>query len=63
MLVARADGATGVSTPPTLAVTVSDPDNNPLTVDFHGRRVSGTARDFTIVALPDTQHYVDSSYC
>ena len=44
-----------------LTVTVSDPDNDPLAVTFHGRRASGTAQDFTIVALPDTQHYVDSA--
>ena len=61
MLIAPADGATNVSTSPTLAVTVSDPDGDPLSVTFHGRRATGTPGDFTIVALPDTQHYVDSA--
>ena len=32
-----ADGATGVSTSPTLSVEVSDPDSNPMTVTFFGR--------------------------
>ena len=42
-------------------MTVADPDSDPLAVTFYGRRASGTAQDFTIVALPDTQHYVDSA--
>ena len=49
------DGGTGVSTSPTLDVTVSDPDSNPLTVTYYGRPVTGS--DFSIVVLPDTQNY------
>jgi hypothetical protein len=53
-----ANGATGVSTSPTLNVSVSDPDANNLTVTFYGRAAPGTPRpDFTLVALPDTQMY------
>ena len=32
-----ANGATGISTSPTLSVGVSDPDTNPMTVTFFGR--------------------------
>lgn len=35
-------GATDVSTSPTLAVTVSDPDSSSLTVSFYGRKAGGT---------------------
>jgi fibronectin type 3 domain-containing protein len=58
-----ADGATGVSTSPTLDVNVSDPDSDDLTVTFYGRPASTNpppGPDFTIVALPDTQYYTSS---
>jgi hypothetical protein len=59
---APSNGATGVSTSPTLNVGVTDGDGDPLTVTFLGRPVqAGTAPDFTIVAIPDTQHYVDDA--
>jgi hypothetical protein len=43
-------------------VTVSDPDANNLTVTFYGRRasVANPAENFTIIAMPDTQHYTDN---
>lgn len=56
-VIAPADGATGVSTEATLDVLVSDPDGDPLTVTFRGRRIDPPPADFTIVALPDTQFY------
>ena len=56
-LTAPPDGATGVALAPTLEVGVSDPDGDTLTVSFYGRRPAGP--DFAIVALPDTQNYVD----
>ncbi|MGZ4314754.1 MAG: fibronectin type III domain-containing protein [Gaiellaceae bacterium] len=56
-LVAPTDGATGVSTAPTLSVGATDSDGDPLHVTFYGRAASGTTQDFTIVALPDTQYY------
>lgn len=55
-MVAPEDGETGVSTSPTLEVTVSDPDSDPLDVTFYGR--GGSGEEFTIIALPDTQKYV-----
>ena len=49
-------------TSPTLDVAVADPDGEPLTVTFYGRAVpAGAAPDFTLVALPDTQHYSDDA--
>jgi VCBS repeat-containing protein len=60
--VAPADGATGVSANPTLQVEVSDPNGGQLTTSFYGRTAGpGAAEDFTIVVLPDTQHYVDNA--
>ncbi len=57
-LVAPTDNATGISTSPTLDVTVSDPDTDPMDVTFYGRSLNGPpGPDFTIVAIPDTQHY------
>ncbi|HEU4334651.1 MAG TPA: LamG-like jellyroll fold domain-containing protein, partial [Candidatus Eisenbacteria bacterium] len=57
-LVAPPDGATNVATSPILSVTASDPDGQPLTIEFLGRE-AGTAAgsDFTIVMIPDTQYY------
>ena len=55
------DGAFGVATDANLSVQVSDPENANLTTTFYGRELAaGAAPDFTIVALPDTQHYVDN---
>jgi hypothetical protein len=55
------NGASGVSTSPTLTVNVSDPDLDPLDVTFYGRPVAGGAgEDFTIIVLPDTQNYSTS---
>jgi concanavalin A-like lectin/glucanase superfamily protein/slime mold repeat-containing protein len=56
-----ANGATGVSTNPTLCVDVDDPDNEPLTVTFRGRPAGQAApEDFTIIAMPDTQFYAQT---
>ena len=54
-----ANGTTDVSIPPTLQVTVSDPDLDAMAVTFYGREVGATSsgEDFTIIALPDTQEY------
>ena len=54
-----ADGATGVSTFPTLTVNVSDPNSSKLTVNFYGKAIPSVTPgpNFTIVALPDTQYY------
>ena len=54
-----ADGATGVSTSPTLSVNVSDPSSSNLTVNFYGKLVPATptGSSFSIIVLPDTQYY------
>jgi hypothetical protein len=49
--------AEDVPTEATLRAGVSDPDGDPLTVTFHGRKAAASAPDFTIVVLPDTQFY------
>ena len=56
-----ADDATGVATPPTLEVTVSD-DNagDTLDVNFYGRAAGETAAaDFTLIQIPDTQNQLN----
>ena len=61
VLVAPLDGATNVSTPPELSVTVTDPEADTMDVTFYGRPAGETAgEDFTIIALPDTQFYSQS---
>ena len=61
-LVSPGDGGTGLSTSPTLDVTVTDPDANDMSVTFYGRPVTAAAApDFTIVTLPDTQNYTTST--
>jgi hypothetical protein len=55
-LVSPADGATGVATQPTLSVSVTDPENEPMTVRFYGRVKSTPTPDFTFVLIPDTQN-------
>jgi cysteine-rich repeat protein len=56
-LVAPPDASASELRPPTLAVEVSDPDSDPLTVRFFGRVAAPAADDFAIIALPDTQFY------
>ena len=62
ILVAPADGASGISTSPTLSVTATDPDTDSLDVDFYGRGATGggPAAPFTLVVMPDAQNYVVS---
>lgn len=62
VLVSPANGSTTGSTSPNLSVTVSDQDADNLTVTYYGRPVSGAGigEDFTIIAMPDTQHYTDN---
>jgi len=56
VLVGPANGAVNISTGPTLTANVSDPNGGTVTATFYGRK---TPEDFTIVALPDAQHYTD----
>lgn len=58
VLVAPLDGATGVSPTAALQAMVSTPTGGPLTVSVGVR--PATAEEFTIIALPDTQHYSQS---
>ena len=58
---APADGATNVTLPPTLDVTVSDPDSATVDVTFFGRPGgAGAGEDFTIMTIPDTQWYSEN---
>ncbi len=58
VLNAPADYATGVSTSPTLDVTVSDPEGDPMSVTFYGRANTGTVGPaFSLIIIPDTQFY------
>ena len=58
--IALADGASGVFTSPVLEVDVRDPNGDALDVTFFGRPKTAVP-EFTIVVLPDTQHYADSA--
>ncbi len=64
-LVTPANGASGVSTSPTLTVNVTDPESNPMTVTFFGRAntIPPPGPDFSIIALPDTQFYACGVPC
>ncbi len=58
VLVSPADGATDVSSSPTLSVVVNDPESQNLAVTFYGRAAPQTSQeDFTLAVLPDTQLY------
>ncbi len=57
VLVSPEDQSGQQPTGQTLTVLVTHPDQQPLTVTFHGRRKPGPADEFTIVGLPDTQYY------
>ncbi len=59
VLVTPAEGATGVAVPATLATGVSDPAGGTLNVRAAIR--PATAPEFTIIALPDTQHYSEAN--
>ncbi|NLE58925.1 MAG: DNRLRE domain-containing protein, partial [Planctomycetes bacterium] len=61
VLVQPLDAATGVGTSPTLEVTVSDTDEDQLSVSFYGRPKTSGAEDFTLVVLPDTQKYANTA--
>ncbi len=62
VVVSPLDDATGVSTSPNLEVSVADPNADGLTVTYYGRAPSTAVpgADFTIIAMPDTQHYTDN---
>lgn len=45
-----------------LDLTVSDPDNDPLTITLYGRKAPIADPDFSVIILPDTQYYVSSRH-
>lgn len=57
VLIAPVDNAVNTTTSPSLRVTVSDPADLNLTVNYYGRKVNGTGATFSLVGLPDTQSY------
>jgi hypothetical protein len=59
VLVSPADGSNGVGLPVTLSAAVSDPAGGPLSVSAVVRKAA--APEFTIIALPDTQHYSEAN--
>ena len=62
VVVSPPDNATGVPTSPNLEVSVADPNAGNLTVTYYGRPYATPAQgaDFTVIAIPDTQHYTDN---
>jgi hypothetical protein len=58
VLVSPADGTTGIPTTPTLSARVTSPGGGPLTARVSLRRTP--AEEFTIIVLPDTQHYSEA---
>ena len=59
---APANNATGIGGSTALAVSLSDPEGDAMTVTYYGRRTAPTApgADFTIATLPDTQFYSEN---
>jgi hypothetical protein len=58
VLVSPADGSTGVVIPTPLTAFVSDPGGGALSASVVLR--TAAAPEFTIIALPDTQHYAEA---
>ena len=58
VVVSPPDFSNGVSLSPTLSAVVSSPSGGPVTATFELRR--GAGEEFTIIALPDTQHYSEA---
>jgi hypothetical protein len=58
-VIVPADGATGVSTGPSLYVNATDPEAGDVTVTWYGRALTGgpPGPDFTLIGQPDTQYY------
>lgn len=54
------NGANGVSATTDLRVQIADPDNDNLIVTAYGRVAATRGKDFSLIALPDTQYYTSS---
>ncbi len=59
---APANNATGIGSSTDLNLTLSDPENDAMTVTYYGRRTAPVTpgADFTIATLPDTQFYSEN---
>ncbi len=58
MLITPTEGATGTDLPPSLAALLGDPGGGTVQARFSVRRAAEP--EFTIIALPDTQHYSEA---
>jgi hypothetical protein len=63
VLISPPNAGTNIAIPPTLSVSVSDPEGVPMTVSFYGRSKQQVTpgADFTIIALPDAQNYTTTT--
>lgn len=59
-LIAPVNSSTGISTSPILSVRVTDPQDQPMAVNYYGRKKEGVGDTFTLVGLPDSQSYTAS---
>lgn len=55
--------AANISSSVSLSVGIADPDGDAQTVTFYGRETTAAVAgaDFSIVAIPDTQHYAENT--
>ncbi len=58
-LISPIDNSTDITLSPSLIVNVSDPENDNLQVNYFARAISSSV-NFTIIGVPDTQHYTDN---
>ncbi len=57
-LITPSDNSTDITLSPSLIVNVTDPENEILEVRYFARAISSSV-NFTIIGIPDTQHYTD----
>ncbi|MFO1440414.1 MAG: Ig-like domain-containing protein [Verrucomicrobiaceae bacterium] len=60
---APGNNAAGIGGSVTLNATLSDPENDPLTVTYYGRKTVPAApgADFSLIQIPDTQFYSENT--
>ena len=58
-LIAPTDKSTDITLSPQLIVNVTDPENEILEVGYFAHAISSSV-NFTIIGIPDTQHYTDN---
>ncbi len=59
-LVSPSNGATGIPLSTTLTVNSTNPEGGQLTVSFYGRPKTDSEGDFTLIVIPDPQHYAEA---